>query len=34
MSLAGAHALVCVPPGDEGIPAGALVEALVLSLPP
>jgi molybdopterin molybdotransferase len=33
MSLAGAHALVRVPPGDTGIPAGSLVDALVLSLP-
>lgn len=33
MSLAGAHALVRVPPGDRGIPAGTVVEALVLSLP-
>jgi molybdopterin molybdotransferase len=33
MSLAGAHALVRVPPGEEGISAGSLVEAIVLSLP-
>jgi len=33
MSLAGAHALVPVPPGAEGIPAGTMVEALILSLP-
>ena len=33
MSLAGAHALVRVPPGDQGISAGSLVEALILSLP-
>jgi molybdopterin molybdotransferase len=33
MSLAGANALVRVPPGEEGIPAGSLVEAVVLSLP-
>ncbi len=33
LSLAGAHALVRVPPGDRGIPAGAMVEAIVLSLP-
>jgi molybdopterin molybdotransferase len=33
MSLAGAQALVRVPPGDSGIPAGSVVEALVLSLP-
>ena len=33
MSLAGANALVRVPPGEEGIPAGSRVEAVVLSLP-
>jgi molybdopterin molybdotransferase len=33
MSLAGAHALVRIPPGDQGIKAGSIVEALVLSLP-
>lgn len=33
MSLAGAHALVRVPPGDQGVSAGAYVEALILSLP-
>jgi molybdopterin molybdotransferase len=33
MSLAGAQALVRVPQGDSGIPAGSVVEALVLSLP-
>lgn len=33
MSLAGAHALVRVPPGDQGISAGSIVEALILSLP-
>lgn len=33
MSLAGAHALVRVPPGSEGIPAGTVVEAIILSLP-
>jgi molybdopterin molybdotransferase len=33
MSLAGAHALVRVPPGDQGISAGSTVEALILSLP-
>ena len=33
MSLAGAHALVVVPPGDQGIPRGSSVEALILSLP-
>ena len=33
MSLAGAHALVRVPPGDRGISAGSIVDALILSLP-
>jgi len=33
MSLAGAHALVRIPPGDEGISAGTVVEALILALP-
>ncbi len=33
MSLAGAHALVRIPPGEEGIPAGTVVEAMVLELP-
>jgi molybdenum cofactor synthesis domain-containing protein len=33
MSLAGAHALVKVPPGGEGIKAGAIVEAMILGLP-
>jgi molybdopterin molybdotransferase len=33
MSLAGAHALVRIPPGDQGIKAGATVEAMILSLP-
>jgi molybdenum cofactor synthesis domain-containing protein len=33
MSLAGAHALVRVPPGDQGIRAGSIVDALILSLP-
>ena len=33
MSLAGAHALVRVPPGGRGIPAGTVVEAIILSLP-
>jgi molybdopterin molybdotransferase len=33
MSLAGAHALVRVPPGDQGISAGTIVDALILSLP-
>ncbi|HKB32491.1 MAG TPA: gephyrin-like molybdotransferase Glp [Candidatus Dormibacteraeota bacterium] len=33
MSLAGAHALVRIPPGDQGIEAGGVVEAMILSLP-
>jgi molybdopterin biosynthesis enzyme len=33
MSLVGAHALVRVPPGGAGIPAGTIVEAIILSLP-
>lgn len=33
MSLAGAHALVRVPPGDHGIKAGTIVDALILSVP-
>jgi molybdenum cofactor synthesis domain-containing protein len=33
MSLAGAHALVRVPPGDQGLATGSFVEALILSLP-
>ena len=33
MSLVGAHALVRVPPGERGISAGSVVEALILSLP-
>jgi molybdopterin molybdotransferase len=33
MSLAGAHALVRVPAGEGGLPAGSLVDALVLLLP-
>jgi molybdenum cofactor synthesis domain-containing protein len=33
LSLAGAHALVRVPPGDGGIAAGELVEAMILALP-
>jgi molybdopterin molybdotransferase len=33
MSLAGAHALVRIPPGDQGIAAGAVVEAMILALP-
>ena len=33
MSLSGAHALVRVPPGDQGLSAGTFVEAMILSLP-
>jgi len=33
MSLAGANALVRIPPGPDGIPAGTTVEAIILSLP-
>ena len=33
MSLAGAHALVRVPPGGQGLSSGSYVEALILSLP-
>lgn len=33
MSLAGAHALVRVPAGDQGLKAGSIVEAIILSLP-
>jgi molybdopterin molybdotransferase len=33
LSLVGAHALVRVPPGNQGIPAGTMVDAIVLSLP-
>jgi molybdopterin molybdotransferase len=33
MSLVGAHALVRIPPGDQGIKAGTIVEAMILSLP-
>ena len=33
MSLAGAHALVRVPPGDQGISAGTVVQALIVALP-
>ena len=33
MSLAGAHALVKVPSGGEGIRAGTIVDAMVLALP-
>jgi molybdopterin molybdotransferase len=33
MSLAGAHALVRIAPGDEGVKAGTIVEAMILALP-
>jgi molybdenum cofactor synthesis domain-containing protein len=33
MSLAGAHALVRIPPGDQGINEGTIVEAMILALP-
>jgi molybdopterin molybdotransferase len=33
MSLAGAHALVRIPPGEKGIGQGTVVEAMVLALP-
>ncbi|TMD51728.1 MAG: molybdopterin molybdotransferase MoeA [Chloroflexi bacterium] len=33
LSLAGAHALVRIPPGDEGIAKGSRVEAIILTLP-
>lgn len=33
MSLAGAQALVRIPPGDSGVPEGATVEAMILELP-
>ncbi len=33
MSLAGAHALIRIPPGDQGIKAGTTVEAMILALP-
>ncbi|HSS94061.1 MAG TPA: gephyrin-like molybdotransferase Glp [Candidatus Dormibacteraeota bacterium] len=33
LSLAGAHALVRIAPGDQGLRAGTIVEAIVLSLP-
>jgi molybdopterin molybdotransferase len=33
MSLAGAHALVRIPPGNQGIKAGSIVDAMILSLP-
>jgi molybdenum cofactor synthesis domain-containing protein len=33
LSLAGAHALVRIAPGDEGVKAGSVVEAMILALP-
>ncbi|TMF78781.1 MAG: molybdopterin molybdenumtransferase MoeA, partial [Chloroflexi bacterium] len=33
MSLAGAHALVRVPAGEQGLKAGSIVEAMILGLP-
>jgi molybdopterin molybdotransferase len=33
MSLAGAHALVRVPPGDHGLKSGSVVDAMILALP-
>lgn len=33
MSLAGAHALVRIPPGDQGVKSGSVVEAMILALP-
>src|SRR4029077_19061991 len=33
LSLAGAHALVRFAPGDEGVKAGTVVEAMILALP-
>jgi molybdopterin molybdotransferase len=33
MSLSGAHALVRIPPGDQGVKAGTTVEAMILTLP-
>jgi molybdopterin molybdotransferase len=33
LSLAGAHALVRIAPGDQGLKAGTIVEAIVLALP-
>jgi molybdopterin molybdotransferase len=33
MSLAGAHALVRIAPGAEGVAAGTIVEAMILALP-
>jgi molybdopterin molybdotransferase len=33
LSLAGAHALVRIAPGDDGVKAGTIVEAMILALP-
>ena len=33
LSLAGAHALVRIPPGGQGVKAGSVVEAMILALP-
>ena len=33
LSLAGAHALVRIAPGDQGVSAGTIVEAMILALP-
>jgi molybdopterin molybdotransferase len=33
LSLAGAHALVRIAPGEEGVAAGTIVEAMILALP-
>jgi molybdenum cofactor synthesis domain-containing protein len=33
LSLAGAHALVRIPAGDQGVKAGSIVEAMILALP-
>jgi len=33
LSLAGAHALVRIAPGDDGVAAGTIVEAMILALP-
>ena len=33
LSLAGAHALVRIAPGDQGIKAGTIVDAMILALP-
>ena len=33
LSLVGAHALVRIAPGDEGVRAGTIVEAMILALP-